>query len=203
MSVVDKGKIAGLYIGGRGEFAKAAEHSQKLNITEVDKPLERVVVYLDPSKHDKTWTANKGVYRTRMAMAEGGELIIIAPGVNGFGENPTDDRLIRRHGYRDIDAVKAAVESDPELQDNLGVAAHLVHGYGGRFDILYVGTKLNRHDVEGVGYHYAEKIDWLPAEFDISNPEAMKAIEAGHYKGTIGRFHYFPDPGAILLRRAA
>src|SRR5438093_9741511 len=39
-------------------------------------------------------------YRTRMAIADHGELIVLAPGVRTFGEDATIDRLIRRFGYR-------------------------------------------------------------------------------------------------------
>jgi len=34
-----------------------------------------------------TWLGNKSIYRTRLAMETGGELIVLAPGVHKFGED--------------------------------------------------------------------------------------------------------------------
>jgi hypothetical protein len=82
-----------------------------------------------------TWLGNKAVYRTRMAMADGGELIILAPGVKEFGEDHEIDRLIRKYGYRGTPATLAAVKANEELRNNLSAAAHLIHGSSeGRFN---------------------------------------------------------------------
>ena len=115
------------------------------------------MVYLDPAEFKSTWLGNKAIYRTRMALADGAELIILAPALREFGEDAAMDALIRRHGYRGTPATLAAVESDPELKANLGAAAHLIHGSSeGRFSITYApGGGLTRADIEGVGFRYA------------------------------------------------
>ena len=59
----------------------------------LDKPLKKVVVYLEPMEFKTTWLGNKSVYRTRMAIADEGELIVLAPGLKEFGE-PTRKALI-------------------------------------------------------------------------------------------------------------
>ena len=65
----------GLFIGDDEEcFRQAAELSLKVNFQMLDKPLKKVVVYLDPHEYKSTWLGNKSIYRTRMAMADGGEL---------------------------------------------------------------------------------------------------------------------------------
>jgi hypothetical protein len=43
------------------------------------------------------------------AIADKGELIVLAPGVKEFGEDPRIDELIRKHGYRTTPEVCACV----------------------------------------------------------------------------------------------
>ena len=155
----------GLFVGAGGTmrsggaaFRAAADLARRTNIDIVDEPLARVACWLDPAEMRSTWLGNKAVYRTRMAIADGGELIVLAPGVTRFGEDPAIDTLIRRHGYRGTPATLDAVRDDPELAANLGAAAHLVHGSSeGRFRIVWCTdptTGLTRQEVESVGYEW-------------------------------------------------
>jgi nickel-dependent lactate racemase len=150
--------VKGLYMGDDEQcFLKAAELSLKVNFTMLEKPLRKVVVYLDPKEFRSTWLGNKSVYRTRMAIADGGELLVLAPGVKEFGEDREIDRLIRKYGYSGTDKVIRLVESEPELAGNLSAAAHLIHGSSeGRFSITYAPGHLSREETEGVGFGYAE-----------------------------------------------
>jgi nickel-dependent lactate racemase len=149
--------MRGIYAGpGKEPFRTAAALSQQLNITKVNKPLNTVVVFLDPREFKSTWLGNKAIYRTRMAIADGGELIIHAPGVETFGEDREIDRLIRQYGYRGTTATRAAVKDNEDLASNLSAAAHLIHGSSeGRFSITYAPGKLTREEVEGVNFRYA------------------------------------------------
>ncbi|MCX7848499.1 MAG: lactate racemase domain-containing protein, partial [bacterium] len=167
--------MAGLFIGrGRAPFREAAALSQRLNITRVKTGLKKVVVYLDEREFKSTWLGNKAIYRTRMAMADGGELVILGPGVEMFGEDGEIDRLIRRYGYRGTEATLAAVEREEELRENLSAAAHLIHGSSeGRFRIRYAPGKMRREEIEGVGYEYGD-LGELMARYD---PEKMQAGE--------------------------
>ncbi len=148
----------GLFAGsGPGCFEAGAPLVQACNLLQLERPLPKVVVYLDPEEFHSTWLGNKAVYRTRMALADAGELVVLAPGVHRFGEDPGIDRLIRRHGYRGTPATLAALEQDPDLADSLSAAAHLIHGSSeGRFRITYATGGLSRSEVEGVGYEYTE-----------------------------------------------
>jgi nickel-dependent lactate racemase len=151
-------QVRGLYVGDDPEvFNQAAALSLQVNFEMVDAPLKKVVVYLDPGEFKSTWLGNKAIYRTRMAMADGGELIILAPGLKEFGEDPEIDRLIRKYGYLGTPASLAAVKANVELQNNLGAAAHLIHGSSeGRFNITYCPGHLTQHEIESVGFKYAD-----------------------------------------------
>jgi carbohydrate kinase (thermoresistant glucokinase family) len=148
----------GLFAGDDfGCFIVGAELAREVNLDLLAAPLKRVVVYLDPSEFKSTWLGNKAIYRTRLALADAAELLILAPGVHTFGEDPGIDRLIRRHGYRGTPAALAAVQADPELAGSLSAAAHLIHGSSeGRFRITYAAGGLTRAEVEGVGFAYAD-----------------------------------------------
>jgi nickel-dependent lactate racemase len=150
--------VRGLFIGDDIEcFHRAAELSLKVNFEIVTDPMRKAVVYLEPHEFHSTWIGNKAVYRTRMALADGGELIILAPAVREFGEDRGIDSLIRKYGYRGTPATLAAVEANRELADDLSAAAHLIHGSSeGRFTITWCPGHLTREEIEGVGYHYGD-----------------------------------------------
>ena len=162
----------GLFIGDGTEcFEKAAALSLQVNFQMLDTPLDRVVVYLDPEEFKSTWLGNKSIYRTRMAIADGGELVVLAPGVREFGEDREIDRLIRKYGYRESEETLKAVKENRELQESLGAAAHLIHGSSeGRFSITYCPGSLSREEIEGVGYSYAPLGDMLKKY----NPEILQ-----------------------------
>ena len=150
--------IRGLYIGDDEEvFLLASELSLKVNFVVVEKPLKKVVVYLDPSEFKSTWLGNKSIYRTRMAMADNGELIVLAPGLKEFGEDKEIDRLIRKYGYKGTPATLKSLKENPELYANLSAAAHLIHGSSeGRFSITYCPGNVTRQEIESVNFKYAD-----------------------------------------------
>ncbi len=166
----------GLFIGDDfSVFDKAAKLSLQVNFEMVDKPLKKVVVWLDPTEFKSTWLGNKSVYRTRMALADGGELIVLAPALVEFGEDKQIDQLIRKYGYFGTPHTLKMVEKNEDLRANLGAAAHLIHGSSeGRFSITYCPGKdeknLTRQEIEGVGFKYAD-IDQVTAKY---NPAKLK-----------------------------
>jgi len=165
-------KVCGLYVGDDEEcFTRAAGLSLKVNFEMLERSLQKVVVYLDPAEFKSTWLGNKSIYRTRMAIADGGELIVLGPAVKEFGEDPTIDRLIRKYGYIDTPGVMQAVEQNEELQQNLGTAAHLIHGSSeGRFSITYCPGGLTREEIEGVNFAYGD-LDAMRQRYD---PEELR-----------------------------
>ncbi|MEQ9455053.1 MAG: lactate racemase domain-containing protein [Phycisphaeraceae bacterium] len=158
-SLVSGLKLRGLFYGKeRRTFEEAAELSQRVNLTRLGRPVDRCVVYLEPEEFASTWLGNKAVYRTRLAMADGGTLIVLAPGIETFGEDEAIDGLIRRFGYRGTPATLKAVKDHQALRDNLSAAAHLIHGSSeGRFRIVYAtGPGVTKAQVESVGYEHAD-----------------------------------------------
>ena len=161
----DSGKLVvrGLFIGDDNDtFEKAAALSLKVNFELLDEPLKKVVVYLDPSEFKSTWLGNKSIYRTRMAIADGGELIVLAPGLKEFGEDKTIDGLIRKYGYVTTPEVLKFVEENDDLKNNLSAAAHLIHGSSeNRFRITYCPGNLTRNEIESVNFGYADLNEML------------------------------------------
>lgn len=163
----------GLFISeGRKGLEEAIKLAQQKNLDFVE-PLKKCVVYLLPTEFRTTWLGNKAVYRTRMAMADGGELIILAPGIERFGEDMTVDALIRKYGYKGRLHTLEEFEK-PENEDiraNMGAAAHLIHGSSdGRFSITYCTKKISKEEIEGVGYQWAD-YDEMVKKYD---PEKLQ-----------------------------
>ncbi|HPS13169.1 MAG TPA: D-mannonate epimerase, partial [Prolixibacteraceae bacterium] len=178
VGVDGEGKLAtrGLFIGDDFEvFTKAAELSLKVNFDMVEKPLKKVIVWLDPAEFKSTWLGNKSIYRTRMAMADRGELIVLAPALKEFGEDHQIDKLIRKYGYFGTPATLKAVAENEDLQANLGAAAHLIHGSSeGRFSVTYCPGKnpenLSRKEIESVGFNWGD-LDEITKKYD---PKKLK-----------------------------
>ncbi len=150
-------ELKGLFVGDDFEcFRKASDLSLETNFIMVDHEIKKCLVYLDPEEFKSTWLGNKSVYRTRMALADGAELVVIAPALKEFGEDRIIDGLIRKYGYKGTPATLEATERNKDLQDNLGASSHLIHGSSeGRFTITYCpGPEMSREEIEGVGFKY-------------------------------------------------
>lgn len=148
--------LNGLFIGrDRTVFEAAVKESQKRNINLLNAPIPKVVVYLDPEEFKSTWLGNKAIYRSRMAIKDCGDLIIIAPGLKQFGEDKIIDQLIRKYGYIGTESILELVEKEEDLQNNLSAAAHLIHGSSeGRFKITYAPGFISQAEIESVNYSY-------------------------------------------------
>ncbi|HCC70231.1 MAG TPA: D-mannonate epimerase [Bacteroidales bacterium] len=186
--------IKGLYIGSDIEcFLKASELSARINITTLERPPEKIVVYLNPTEYRSTWLGNKAIYRTRMALKDKGELIIIAPGVQKFGEDPEIDRLIKKYGYRSSSEILELVNRNKDLQDNLGVAAHIIHSSpDGRFSVTYCTHKNIEDDIRKARFDFLNIEDALQ-KYDI------KKLKNGYNTLADGEeIYYISNPGLGL-----
>lgn len=157
-AVGDDIDLHGLFIGReRKIFEEAVALSQEVNLNYLDEAPQKMVVYLTDKEFKTTWLGNKAVYRTRMAIADGGELIVLAPGVHKFGEDDGIDKLLRKYGYVGREKVLELVRDNDDLKKNLSAAAHLIHGSSdGRFNITYAVKKITKEEIEGVNYGYAD-----------------------------------------------
>ena len=188
-------RVHGLFIGeGRQCLTEAVKLAQQKNIDFVPHGLKKCVVYLDPSEFNSTWLGNKAVYRTRMAMADGGELIVLAPGVERFGEDDQVDKLIRKYGYRGrlhtLEAFKKPENQD--LRDNMGAAAHLIRGSSdGRFTITYAVKDITKAEVESVGFAAAD-YDEMAKKYD------PHALQYGYNTVDGEEIYFIPNPALGL-----
>jgi nickel-dependent lactate racemase len=172
MDVEGKLITRGLFIGDDEEvFQLAAELSLKVNFSMLQRPLNKVVVYLDPSEFKSTWLGNKSIYRTRMALADNAELIVIAPGLKEFGEDPKIDELIRKYGYVGTKKILQLTEENADLRNNLSAAAHLIHGSSeGRFKITYCPGNITEKEIRSVNFNFALLQDMMRRY----NPSVLK-----------------------------
>lgn len=164
----------GLFIGDTRKVLEAAiELAQEKNIDFVETGIKKCVVYLTPDEFKSTWLGNKSVYRTRMAIADGGELLVLAPGIERFGEDGKVDELIRKYGYKGrINTLEQFEKPEnQDLRDNMGAAAHLIHGSSdGRFTITYAVKNISKEEIEGVGFNAAD-YDEMVKRY---NPETLQ-----------------------------
>jgi len=187
--------VRGLFIGfGRECFEKAAALAREVNVDILEEPIKKAVVYLEPEEFRTTWLGNKAVYRTRMAMADGGELLILAPGLERCGEDLEVDKLIRKFGYRPSSVILEKTGTEKEIAENLSVAAHLIHGSSeGRFTIRYCpGPHISRQEIEAVGYEWGS-LEEAQKRYDIN---ALTLGWNTHADGE--RFFYVPNPALGL-----
>ncbi len=189
----DQVTIEGLFAGKtRKVFEEAVRLSRKKNLNWMEKPIKKAVVFLDPREFKSTWLGNKSIYRTRMAMADGGELIVLAPGVKKFGEDDTIDKLIRKYGYRGRDHVLKQYKENADLRENPSAAAHLIHGSSeGRFSIVYAVSQLTQEEVEGAGFRY------MPYE-EAAKKYKPEGVIDGYNKSGDEEWFYISNPALGL-----
>lgn len=191
-------KVRGLFIGDDKEvFKAAAALSLEVNFNMLEHPIKKVVVHLDPTEFKSTWLGNKSIYRTRMAIADGGELIVLAPALKEFGEDPEIDRLIRKYGYFGTPETLKAVRENEDLKNNLSAAAHLIHGSSeGRFSVTYCPgnekENLTKQEIESVGFKYAD----LGEMTSLYDPSKLK--DGWNTSAEGEEFYYISNPALGL-----
>jgi len=183
----------GVFVGDDlGTYLAAACQARDQNITVLDEPLQRIVCVMQGDEFFSTWVANKAVYRTRMALADDGELVIIAPGLKRFGEQPDVDALIRKYGYCGTPRVMELYKREADMQDLAHATAHLMHGSSeGRFRITYAPGFLTRADIEQVHFVHADLRE-------ILNRYPIDRLKEG-FNDVVGeRIFFIPTPSAGL-----
>jgi nickel-dependent lactate racemase len=184
----------GVHIGDDLEtYLDAARQSREQNITLFDEPIQKIVCVMQGDEFFSTWVANKSVYRTRMALADGGELIVIAPGLKRFGEQPEVDAFIRKYGYVGTERVMEQYQRNADMQDLAHATAHLMHGSSeGRFTITYAPGHMNKAEIEGVNFCYADISEMIDRYQPGNRKQGWNTTADGE------RFYFIPTPSAGL-----
>jgi nickel-dependent lactate racemase len=184
----------GLYVGDDLEtYLAAARQSREQNITLLDEPIDKIVCVMQGDEFFSTWVADKAIYRTRMALADGGELVIIAPGLKRFGEQPDVDALIRKYGYVGTERVMEQYRRNADMQDLAHATAHLIHGSTeGRFTVTYAPGHLSRAEIEQVNYRYADIGQMMDRYQPSRRQQGWNTTDDGE------RFYFIPTPSAGL-----
>jgi nickel-dependent lactate racemase len=184
----------GLHVGDdRETYLAAARQSRQQNITVFDEPVQKIVCVMQADEFVSTWVANKAIYRTRMVLADGGELLVIAPGLKRFGEQPEVDALIRKYGYVGTPQVMDQYRTSADMQDLAHATAHLIHGSSeGRFSITYAPGHLTQQEMESVNYAYAD----LGQTVDRYRPD--ESVEGWNQTADGERFYFIATPSAGL-----
>jgi hypothetical protein len=184
----------GVYVGDNlATYLAAARQSREENITVFNEPVEKIVCVMQGDEFFSTWVANKAVYRTRMALADGGELVIIAPGLKRFGEQPEVDTFIRKYGYVGTPRVMQQYGRNADMQDLAHATAHLMHGSSeGRFTITYAPGHLTQPEIEGVNFRYAD----INTTIQRYRPDRCR--QGWNTTSDDERFYFIPTPSAGL-----
>ena len=184
----------GVFVGDDLEtYLAAARQSREQNITVFEEPVQKMVCVMQADEFVSTWVANKAVYRTRMALADGGELVIIAPGLKRFGEQPEVDAFIRKYGYCGTPKVTAGYRTNADMQDLGHATAHLIHGSSeDRFTITYAPGDLTAQEIEGVNFRYADLSETLARYQPDKLQQGWNTTADGE------RFFFIPTPSAGL-----
>ncbi len=184
----------GVYVGDDLEtYLGAAKQSREQNITVFDEPVKKIVCVMQGDEFFSTWVANKSVYRTRMALADGGELVVIAPGLKRFGEQPDVDALIRKYGYVGTKRVLELYRQNADMQDLAHGTAHLIHGSSeDRFTITYAPGHLSKAEIEGVNFKYADINETIARYRPNECRQGWNTTADGE------RYYFIPTPSAGL-----
>jgi len=192
----DAGELVhtGCYVGDDLEtYLEAARQSREENITVLDEPIDKIVCVMQGDEFFSTWVANKAVYRTRMAIADGGELLILAPGLTRFGEQDDVDALIRKYGYVPTAQVLEQYRNNADLQDLAHGAAHLMNGTSeDRFTIRYAPGHVSQEEIESVNFEYADLGEMMERYQPSTRSEGWNETVDGE------RFYFIPTPSAGL-----
>ncbi len=183
-------------------FDAAAAASTEANIIPEPRCYDLVVAYLPRRQYRSLWLANKAIYRLSDIVATGGELLIIAPGVDRVAEDDAFGDLIVRHGgYMGSAAVERELNQSGRrrrgrhsLSANLAVAAHLIHGSPEeRYKVTYATDSLSPELLQRLGYQH-RTLASINAYRPFRRP-------VGGCTNALGRdYYYVYNPGFRLWR---
>jgi nickel-dependent lactate racemase len=123
---VKGGTLAGLFIGPPQEtFEAAAEVSDKIHIEYKKKPFQTIVACA-PAMYTDLWTGAKCAYKTEPVVADGGEIIVVAPHLREI--SVTHGAVLERIGYHVLEYFTKQMDRFREVPQ--GILAHSTHVKG-------------------------------------------------------------------------
>ena len=190
--VVHGGHLAGLYFGGRREaWSAAADLSDKVHITYVDRPFDSVLSRA-PEMYDDLWVGAKCMYKLEPVIADGGELIIYAPHIREI--SVVHGALIEEIGYHTLEYFTK--QWDRFKGYPWGVLAHSTHVRGiGGYDAGIERPRVKVTLATGISEETCRRVT-----LGYRDPES---IDTADWQGRQdeGRL-YVPKAGEMLYRLA-
>ena len=160
-------------------FEAAARASAEVHIRRVAEPVERALAIL-PEMYDELWVGAKGMYKLEPVVADGGELVVVAPHLHEVSR--THGKLIGEIGYHVRDYFTAQWERFEHIP--WGVLAHSTHLRGTgtyldgverpRIDVT-LATGIPAAECEALGLGYLD-----PATVDVDEWRASGALVVDH-----------------------
>jgi nickel-dependent lactate racemase len=192
--VVTHDGIAAMFCGDPKEaWRRAVAYSARRHIVWLDDPVDRVLAVMPPMYAD-IWTAGKGVYKTEPAVADGGEVIVLAPHVTEVSH--VHGHLIGTVGYHCRDYFLAQWDKFSHVPG--GILAHSTHVKGlGVYDAdrqvetprirVTLATSISRGECEHVNLGYLDPSRVDPDEWpdEVGGP-ALKVPRAGEMLFRVG-----------------
>jgi nickel-dependent lactate racemase len=182
--------LAGVYAGDMGPaWSASVAQAGQLHTHWLDRPYSRVISCPMPI-YGELWTAAKAMYKLEAAVADGGELIIYAPGLSEV--SVAHGTGIFKVGYHCLAYFLG--QWDRFSQDHLAVLAHSTHVKGaGTFDEA-TGTERPRIDVKLATAISAQDCERL----NLGYVDAVSLDLAD--AGTDGETLVVPRSGEMLFR---
>lgn len=192
--------IIGYYAGvGDESYLQAALLSRQHNVAALDEGLSRVVVLFPGLRFASLWDVQQHLPRLVMSLAEGGELILLAPGIEQLAGDDAPLAVYRRTGYLGAAELRERQRTDPDLGREPWLAAHLIHGStSGRSKIYHAIDSVN--EIKGIEAETLRSLNLWPTEQE----EALFRYRPGHAKAGWNitnegeRYFFIPDPTAGL-----
>jgi nickel-dependent lactate racemase len=188
--VVEGKELAGLYAGEVDDaWSRAADHSARLHIREVEQPYHTVFAVCPPM-YDELWTAGKCMYKSEPAVADGGRVIIYAPHLREVCL--AHGKKIFELGYHTRDYFLKQWETFKH--EPWGVLAHSTHVKGtGTFEHgmeyprveVILASQISEADCRRLNLGYLDPSTLDPADYQNRESEGIL---------------YIPKAGEILYR---
>lgn len=184
----------GFYAGvGEEAYLQAALLSRQHNVTVVEEGLQRVVAFFPGLRFASLWDVQQLLPRLAMCLADGGELILLAPGIERLAADDAPLAVYRRTGYLGAAELRERQRTDPELGNEPWLATHLLNGSTNGRSKIY-------HALDGIDAETLRALNLWPMELEetLFRYRPAKAKAGWNITNEGEKFFFIPDPTAGL-----